>query len=348
MIIGNPPYVEYSKVRKNYAIGKYQTELCGNLYAYIMERSLQLRISHGRIGMIVPVSLLCTERTIPLQKLLLDHNQSWNCSFDMRPSSLFTGVSQRLTISLCAHVSTPSTIYLGGYSRWENDEREKLLQLISYVSIPIQNIALGSIPKISSAIEASIVTKLQGQKISSFEVSPYEHPVYVHRIVRYFVKAIDFVPYFWNEVEGQKKSEDYKPFFFREDILYPITAILNSSLFYLFWHTHSDGFHCGYRDIRLFKVGSLQTSKELTALQDLGKALMVALQTSTIRKSVTSKSTGRMEYDEFNPRACLDLIREIDGILMHYFGFTDEELDFIINYDIKYRMGRNNEEEDEG
>ena len=22
-----------------------------------------------------------------------------------------------------------------------------------------------------------------------------------------------------------------------------------------------------------------------------------------------------------------------------YFGFTDEELDFIINYDIKYRMG---------
>ena len=24
---------------------------------------------------------------------------------------------------------------------------------------------------------------------------------------------------------------------------------------------------------------------------------------------------------------------------MHY-GFTDEELDFIINYDVKYRMGR--------
>ncbi len=26
-------------------------------------------------------------------------------------------------------------------------------------------------------------------------------------------------------------------------------------------------------------------------------------------------------------------------------GFTDEELDFIINYDIKYRMGRDSEEE---
>jgi len=28
-----------------------------------------------------------------------------------------------------------------------------------------------------------------------------------------------------------------------------------------------------------------------------------------------------------------------------HYGFTDEELDFIINYDIKYRMGKENEED---
>jgi hypothetical protein len=27
-------------------------------------------------------------------------------------------------------------------------------------------------------------------------------------------------------------------------------------------------------------------------------------------------------------------------MLAQHYGFTDEELDFIINYDIKYRMGR--------
>ena len=32
-------------------------------------------------------------------------------------------------------------------------------------------------------------------------------------------------------------------------------------------------------------------------------------------------------------------------MLAKHYGFTDEELDFIINYDIKYRMGRSNEEE---
>lgn len=30
---------------------------------------------------------------------------------------------------------------------------------------------------------------------------------------------------------------------------------------------------------------------------------------------------------------------EIDKVLAQHYGFTEEELDFIINYDIKYRMG---------
>lgn len=31
------------------------------------------------------------------------------------------------------------------------------------------------------------------------------------------------------------------------------------------------------------------------------------------------------------------------GMLARHFGFTEEELDSIINYDIKYRMGRDAE-----
>jgi hypothetical protein len=38
---------------------------------------------------------------------------------------------------------------------------------------------------------------------------------------------------------------------------------------------------------------------------------------------------------------------EIDRVLAAHYGFTDEELDFIINYDIKYRMGWETEADDE-
>ncbi|MDO8745210.1 MAG: hypothetical protein Q7J76_08910 [Candidatus Brocadiaceae bacterium] len=34
------------------------------------------------------------------------------------------------------------------------------------------------------------------------------------------------------------------------------------------------------------------------------------------------------------------IIDEIDKVLAPHYGFTDEGLDFIINYDIKYRMGK--------
>lgn len=40
-------------------------------------------------------------------------------------------------------------------------------------------------------------------------------------------------------------------------------------------------------------------------------------------------------------------IDEIDTLLAGHYGFTPEELDFILNYDIKYRLGRTTENEEE-
>jgi hypothetical protein len=47
----------------------------------------------------------------------------------------------------------------------------------------------------------------------------------------------------------------------------------------------------------------------------------------------------------FQPRLSKPIIDEIDTVLAEHYGFTEEELDFIINYDIKYRMGKELEED---
>ena len=57
------------------------------------------------------------------------------------------------------------------------------------------------------------------------------------------------------------------------------------------------------------------------------------------RKICFYKATGRVEYDEYYPKLSKPIIDEIDELLAKHYGFTEEELDFIINYDIKYRMG---------
>ena len=51
------------------------------------------------------------------------------------------------------------------------------------------------------------------------------------------------------------------------------------------------------------------------------------------------KSKGRTETQTFKIQKSKPIIDEIDRVLAKHYGFTDEELDFIINYDIKYRMG---------
>lgn len=60
-------------------------------------------------------------------------------------------------------------------------------------------------------------------------------------------------------------------------------------------------------------------------------------------KEKTSSITGDMVYQEFYPRLSKPIIDEIDTVLAGHYGFTAEELDFILNYDIKYSLGRDTE-----
>ena len=54
---------------------------------------------------------------------------------------------------------------------------------------------------------------------------------------------------------------------------------------------------------------------------------------------VQNVSTGRTEIQFFKVQKSKPIIDQIDKALAPHYGFTEEELDFIINYDIKYRMG---------
>ena len=56
---------------------------------------------------------------------------------------------------------------------------------------------------------------------------------------------------------------------------------------------------------------------------------------------VTTRNTARddIELESFKLNVSKPIIDEIDKVLAKHYGFTEEELDFIINYDIKYRMG---------
>ncbi len=68
----------------------------------------------------------------------------------------------------------------------------------------------------------------------------------------------------------------------------------------------------------------------------LSKIAEMAIDWLQYRRRTKYASTEQVEYylKLSNP-----VIDEINKVLAQHYGFTEEELDFIINYDIKYRMG---------
>ena len=60
-------------------------------------------------------------------------------------------------------------------------------------------------------------------------------------------------------------------------------------------------------------------------------------------KTILTKQGHKIEYDEMDAPRSKPILDEIDTALAEHYGFTPEELDFIINYDVKYRLGRDTE-----
>ncbi len=82
---------------------------------------------------------------------------------------------------------------------------------------------------------------------------------------------------------------------------------------------------------------SLATDNVLT---NIGQVLFNDYDQNCLRKDTYYKTTGRnVIYYEYYPKLSKTKINEIDNNLASHFGFTEEQLDFIINFDIKYRIG---------
>ena len=154
----------------------------------------------------------------------------------------------------------------------------------------------------------------------------------------------DFSPAFKiNGKEGHSSRETWLSVQ-NEYFLKPIIAILSSDYFW-YWYTVTS--NC--RDLNPFDLSYFplpQGCLNDTKIIDLGEKYLKDIQFNSIKAIRNQKQTGTTEYQLFTISKSKPIIELIDRELVKYYGFTDEELDFIINYDIKYRMGAELEEEE--
>jgi len=356
VIIGNPPYVEYSKIRKVYMIKNFKTESAGNLYAYIIERSIAILRNGSYNGMIIPISAYCTERMDCFQKLELESSSSLYISnYAERPSKLFEGAERNLSIAIFQKNINKKCkkLYTTYYYKWKAENRQFLFSNINYFESG-ESVINGIFPKISSKQELNIISKLQKIKKTigyySLRIKNGNILYYRNSGGRYWKIITNFRPTFYlNNKKGISSRESY--LYFSDTTLRDIIiSNLNSSLYFWYYVMHSDARTNNPSDLKNFPLDQDVFRKNLKKnLIELCKILMNDLQKNSIIQTANYR-TGDVKYQQFLPAKSKAIIDEIDKVLAKHYGFTEEELDFIINYDIKYRMREeffNNENEKE-
>ncbi|MBI4750591.1 MAG: Eco57I restriction-modification methylase domain-containing protein [Acidobacteria bacterium] len=344
VVIGNPPYVEISTIRSVYKLIGFETDVCGNLYAPCIEQSFSLLQNTGRFGFVVQQPIVSTQRMKTVRDFLIRESSIvLSSTFDDRPSKLFDGMHHARIAILIAE-KRPSVnsavLYVTPYKKWYKEERDILFNSLSYFG-PINRFDIGCFPKIRSKIEWNLVSKLfsMPRKFGELLVSQHTNYQIFYKItgVGHWFTITCRPPKFYRE--GTESSSTRE-----ETINFPTLtnretafALLNSTLFYWFYQVRTNCRDFNPSDYKIFPIPN---RIEVIDLSDHSKRLQRKLDASSTLIQVTHSKTGAIQLEQFKPKEAKDIIDEIDRALAKHYGFTDEELDFIINYDIKYRMGR--------
>lgn len=344
VIIGNPPYVEYNKKDKVtglaisdiYSVNGYKTKDCSNLYAFCVERSRYIINSYSHFGMIIPLSLTCGDRMDKLRSFVnKSYRNRYIANYEIFPSKLFEGAFQRVSILLGSNITEGA--FTTKLYRWYSIERPVLFSKIVYTKEDTMYLSLGA-AKLYSKRHRDVIQSMNsrcclGNYIQKRKSSSL---IYYQEATNYWMKASMRIPYYKKNGIVTSPAHGRFLYFDTNQERNVVFALLNSSLFYCWYSSFSDGFH-----LTDGMVKSMPFKSDLINNEELGK-IAIKLENDIKNNSfITTRNTktDEIEIESFKLNLSKKIIDEIDTALAKQYGLSKELLDFIINYDIKYRMG---------
>jgi hypothetical protein len=345
VIIGNPPYVELTKV--SYNPRGFHTESAGNLYALCVERSLQVLKETGWLGMVLQQPVVSTVRMRVVRDLVSSRARVvLSSTYDDRPSKLFDGIHHSRIAILVANkqASQDHRLYVTSYEKWYKEERPTVFDRLTYIEFA-QPQALSVFPKVGRPVEIRLIERLirtptlLGAWITS-SATPHSLFYKITGVGHWFT-ITSRAPRFRRQGVAGSSTREASVCFPDASSRNRAFVILNSSLFYWFYQVRTNCRDFNPSDFKTFPVPASLNGENFDRLAD---RLQHALDESASFTRVNHKQTGEIEVEQFRPRFAKPIIDEIDRMLGAHYGFDEEELDFIINYDIKYRLGQDAEE----
>ncbi len=334
-IIGNPPYVEYADKRFHYNLQGFRTLSCGNLYPCVIERSRELLSAHGRQGMILPLAAFATRNMIPLLEGFQEwFAGSWLSFYHFRPSMLFSGgkVASIPTAIYLARVTSPVQRFSTHVAKWSTDQRDHLFSLLTYSRITVSGDAANQhyYPKFGRVCENAIMEKvLRHRQVATYLAdTPNENKMFYRSAGGLYWKI--FINFPWPYRTTSNKQCAFLEGYERDVFV----ALFNSSLFWWYYTVTFDTFNLKDYMLFGFRFSYPEDVGIVGELQEQCQRLM-----EDFRRNAQHLKRGETGSYTIYGRKSKAIIDDIDRVLARHYGFSEEELDFILHYDIKYRMG---------
>jgi hypothetical protein len=336
-VLGNPPYV---RATIEQAPANLATSGVPNRSAWIVERALRAAAPGARVAFVLPISTACTDAFAPARDSWDEHcERVYTSHFDTIPASLFDGVVQRLSLFEGRRGTAPARWWTSRYHRWTRDERPGLLATVRLVPLPKPRVG-GSLAKVGTAVESRLLDRLFAHEPAGRWHAATREPgnqLFYKRRWSYFLLFTDFVPGIWNEDGSERAPSEFKTLDVVPELdSRVLLAAYSSTLFWWFFSVYTDNRNVNRRDLEAFPFPDLDEPVR-ARLAVLADQLMVALRACAEVRTCTYRSIGTIHNTYFRQGATRPVIDEIDRVLADAYGMDDEQLDFILGFERRFR-----------
>ena len=340
IVIGNPPYgAKYDNQTKRYYKNTYVTANSiqglqkGSLdtYTLFIELGYNLLRKNGSFAYIVPISLTSSDSLTGVHRLLIGNCDTiYISSYAVRPKPVFENAVVNTSILFFKKTETPCQHLFSTkmHRRGNEFELQKLIDNINFVDVNGYTMT-GRIPKIGSKMEKNILTKIfKNTPIKTFYDDKGE-PIYYRTTGGRYFKVVTNYP------TGSTKE---KPLYLQKRLTNAIGCILSSSLAFWFYQIYSNNLDWKTYEIENFTIPQLST-ENIEYLDKLYTRYLSDIEAKANIRTTSGKSTYNVDsFKEYKIVRSKTIIDEIDDYICPLYGLTEEETDFIKNYELEFRL----------
>jgi predicted RNA methylase len=339
VVIGNPPYgaklsvADKKKFRTFYKSAKTITgKQKGSVdtYSLFMDMGLYHAIKRkGVLNYIVPLAFTSSESMSALHGMILkDCGVIKVSSYSNRPKKIFDSADQRVSIVLLNRDGEETTKLLttGVLKRYSTTSVRDIIDNLRFVN-SINHKTPGRFAKVGHEIEIGILEKLElHQQLKEKVTSKNHNPVYYRTSGGRYYHIVTTYP------TGSSKE---KPLYIKKEVdARIIAAVLSSNLYFWLSQAYSNNLDLNVFEILMCPIPEMdkRTQDELGELFDQYQNDLE--KNAKIKKAKYSTATEHKEYKARLSKARID---KLDLVLQKPLGLSDEQTDYLINFEIEFR-----------